>query len=54
LKDEDINQNLKYEGLEVEILDFFYKHPDLEVFKKNSCESFADTVKFFLTQIELP
>ena len=33
LKDEEISKELKYEGLEIEILDTYSKHPDLEVFK---------------------
>ena len=46
LKDEEIG---KYEDLEIEILDEYHQHPDIEVFKNKSCEAFGDTVKFFLT-----
>ena len=53
LKDDEINQNLKYNGLEIEILDTFSKHPDFDLFKKSCCEAFSDSIKFTLSQMEL-
>lgn len=51
LLDSEIDHNLSYKGLEVEIVDSFSKHEDINtVFKTKSCEALSDVIKFFISQ----
>ena len=55
LQDEEISQNHSYKSLEVHILDNYSVHSEItDAFKNLSCEALSDTIKYLLTQMNLP